>query len=236
MQPEQAGATSEPRSSAARPIGARTEVERLRSTCRRQARTIETLGAALSTLRSGAAALKAENADLRAVHGCYRGRSRGGADARASGGVDVPEAAEVRLPLDLRAPGAARMVVAECLRGRAAAAVDEHAQLIVSELVTNSVRHSGGSADEVVIVRVQLTSAAVRLEVEDSGIGGVIAPRRPDVEGGGGFGLNVVQTLSERWGLERVAGTRTRVWAQLRCRPLLAAAAAGPSETADGAR
>ena len=53
----------------------------------------------------------------------------------------------------------------------------------------------------------------VRLEVEDPGRGGVIAPRAPDL--GGGFGLNLVQELSERWGLERVAAGGTRVWAQL---------------------
>jgi hypothetical protein len=43
----------------------------------------------------------------------------------------------------------------------------------------------------------------------------MIAPRSPDLEGGGGFGLNVVQALSERWGLERIAAGGTRVWAQL---------------------
>ena len=32
---------------------------------------------------------------------------------------------------------------------------------------------------------------------------------------GGGFGLNLVQMLSERWGVERLAGGGTQVWAQL---------------------
>jgi anti-sigma regulatory factor (Ser/Thr protein kinase) len=139
------------------------------------------------------------------------------------------------LPLDVRAPGAARTIVAECLRGRVAASTVESAQLVVSELVTNSVRHSRGSAAEVVVVRVQLTRTTVRVEVEDSGRGGVIAPRLPDLDSGGGFGLNVVQSLSERWGLERVAASTTRVWAQLRCRPLIAPASAATSDDASGA-
>jgi hypothetical protein len=54
-------------------------------------------------------------------------------------------------------------------------------------------------------VRVRLTDSIVRLEVSDPGCAGVIAPRAPDLEVGGGFGLNVVSTCSERWGLERIA-------------------------------
>ena len=57
----------------------------------------------------------------------------------------------------------------------------------------------------------------VRLDVADAGRGGVIAPRPPDLRAGGGMGLNLVQKLSERWGLERSAASGTRVWAQLSC-------------------
>ena len=87
----------------------------------------------------------------------------------------------------------------------------ESALLVVSELVSNSVRHGGASAPGVVVVRVGLIEILVRVEVEDRGRAGAIAPRSPDLEGGGGFGLNVVQALSERWGLERVAAGGTRV-------------------------
>ena len=98
------------------------------------------------------------------------------------------------------------------LRGRVPALVLKDAELVVSELVTNSVCHSGAS-DGAVVVQVGLTGTMVRLEVEDPGRGGVIAPRAPDL--GGGFGLNLVQGLSERWGLKRVAAGGTRAWAQL---------------------
>ena len=54
-----------------------------------------------------------------------------------------------------------------------------------------------------------------RLEVEDPGRDGVIAPQPQDLRNGGGMGLNLVQMLSERWGVVRAAEGPTRVWAQL---------------------
>jgi hypothetical protein len=43
----------------------------------------------------------------------------------------------------------------------------------------------------------------------------VIAPQPQDLLKGGGMGLNLVQMLSERWGVVRAAEGPTRVWAQL---------------------
>jgi serine/threonine-protein kinase RsbW len=205
MQPHEGASSNGRRRSPAESVGAGSELEGLRSVCRRQTRVIELLGAVASNLRSGAAALRAENAELRSAN--ERMRRQGGDGAARRGG-----ALEVCLPLDERAPGAARLVVGR-LRGRVPALVLEDARLVVSELVANSVCHSGASRDAVVDVRVELTGTMVRLEVGDPGRGGVIAPRAPDL--GGGFGLNLVQGLCERWGLERVAAGGTRVWAQI---------------------
>jgi anti-sigma regulatory factor (Ser/Thr protein kinase) len=174
---------------------ARSELDKLRATCRRQELVIDSLGEAAATLRRGVLALKAENAQLRAA--------------------EHDHAVEVRLALDAQAPAAARSVVADCLgRGVAESEVDD-ARLLVTELVTNSLRHSGASAGDHVVVRVELKPGLLRIEVEDSGRGGMIAPRSADMESTGGFGLNLVQALSERWGVERVAIGGTRVWAQL---------------------
>jgi anti-sigma regulatory factor (Ser/Thr protein kinase) len=178
----------------------------------RQGRDLEMVRAAVSTLP----ARTAENAAPRA----------GG--PRASDGLAAGLPLEVSLPLDSRAPGAARIVM-EGLRGRVSTAVVEDAQLVVSELVTNSVRHSGGPAVEIAVVRVQLTKTMVRLEVENRGHAGVIAARAPDLRAGGGFGLNLVQALSERWGHERFAAGGTRVWAELPCAPF-------PFQTTTGER
>ena len=212
MQPDQAGPTNGRRASTAPRVSEGTGNEGLQATCRRQAHMIEALSEAVSVLRCGAAALKAENAELRAASD--RVRNSGGS-ARARGRSGVAEAVEVPLTLDVAAPAAARVVVADRLRGRVAASVLADAQLVMSELVSNSVAHSGVSAAGVVGVRVRLTSTIVRLEVEDPGRGGEIAPRSPDPKRGGGFGLGIVHALSERWGFERVVAGGTCVWAQL---------------------
>jgi anti-sigma regulatory factor (Ser/Thr protein kinase) len=129
------------------------------------------------------------------------------------------ECAEFRVGLDTGAPAVARAAVADRLKNAVAAAALADARLVVSELVTNSVCHSGASTDEALTLRVELSASMLRLEVEDPGRDGAIAPRPPDIDGGGGRGLNLVQTISERWGVERVAAGGTRVWAQLALRP-----------------
>lgn len=194
-----------------------SELDRLGAMCRRQAHAIEALSDAVSSLRRGARALKAENAELRADSD--RVRRRRGAGGRVNGGG---ERIEVRLALDAQAPAAARDVVADCLGERVPASVFHDARLLMSELVTNSVCHSGMPAGAELVVSVYLTPRIVRLDVADGGGNGTIAPQRPDAENGGGFGLNLVEALSERWGMERVARGGTRVWAQLARAPMTA--------------
>jgi len=183
--------------------------ERLEAKCRRQAMAIDTLGEALSTFERGARALKAENSALRAENDRLRRHRRSA--WRADGG----EPAEVAIPIGAHAPGAARRVVAERLGDHVAPSVLETALLLVSELVGNSVRHSGVPEGEDVVVRVHLWRDDFRLEVEDPGRDGVIAPRSQDMLRGGGMGLHLVHALSERWGVVRAAEGPTCVWAQL---------------------
>lgn len=120
---------------------------------------------------------------------------------------------EVSLPSVPDAPAAARMAVSAWMAGHVSETVLADAQLLVVELVSNSVRHAEAPADAVISVRARASLDGVRLEVEDGGRTGSIARRAPDVENGGGFGLNVVERLSARWGVNRDAGTR--VWAEL---------------------
>jgi signal transduction histidine kinase len=131
----------------------------------------------------------------------------------AADGIELR--AEVRLAIDSGAPAAARAAITRLLHGEAAPTMLASAQLIASELVTNSVRHSGASPDEALVLRVELALTTLWLEVEDPGQGGSVAPRNPDPDGGGGMGLNLVRTISERWGVEQIGVGGTRVWAQL---------------------
>jgi anti-sigma regulatory factor (Ser/Thr protein kinase) len=111
------------------------------------------------------------------------------------------------------APATARVAVSGWMAGHVSEPMLADAQLLVVELVTNSVRHADAPADAVVSVRARVSADVVRLEVEDDGCTGSIARRAPDLQSGGGFGLNVVEALSARWGVNRGAGTR--VWAEI---------------------
>jgi anti-sigma regulatory factor (Ser/Thr protein kinase) len=120
---------------------------------------------------------------------------------------------EMTLPAALDAPAAARAAVGAWMAGHVTETMRADAQLLVVELVANSVRHSDAPADAVVSVRAQVAADVLRLEVEDRGSSGSIARRAPDLHHGGGFGLQIVEALSRRWGVNRDAGTL--VWAEL---------------------
>jgi serine/threonine-protein kinase RsbW len=120
---------------------------------------------------------------------------------------------EVTLALGLDAPAAARAAVTQWMAGHVSRAMLVDAQLLVSELVGNSVRHADAAGDPVVSVRGHIRADILVLEVHDRGTGGSIARRAPDLQRGGGFGLNLVEALSRRWGVDRDAGTR--VWVEL---------------------
>ncbi len=175
MRPWQVAGTDRRRPALAEALGAGSELAGLRATCRRQAQVIDMLGEAVSELRRAAAALRAENTDLRAAGERLRRRAAG---ARAScRGGDARERFELRQGVDDRAPAGARAADAGSLRDRVAASVSAGAQVVVSALVADSVRHSAApAASGPVVVRVPLTGAVVRLEVEYPRRGGAIAP------------------------------------------------------------
>jgi anti-sigma regulatory factor (Ser/Thr protein kinase) len=87
----------------------------------------------------------------------------------------------------------------------------ETLRLLVSELVTNAVRHGG--QDHPVEVHA-VWNSEVRVEVIDHGRGFSPAPRAGDLDEPGGFGLFLVGRLADRWGVE--TDTATRVWFVLR--------------------
>ncbi|GGU56030.1 hypothetical protein GCM10010211_21080 [Streptomyces albospinus] len=78
----------------------------------------------------------------------------------------------------------------------------EDARLVVSELVTNAIRHGSGA----VKLRVEYRCRQVRIEVTD---GSDTAPerRRAGADDVGGRGLSLVAALARRWGV--IDGGRT---------------------------
>jgi anti-sigma regulatory factor (Ser/Thr protein kinase) len=89
----------------------------------------------------------------------------------------------------------------------------EDARLLVSELVTNAIRHAGLAVDDVIRLVVETGERALRVEVCDPGGGFEPAEPDPDPRRPAGWGLYLVRELSDRWGVER--GGETRVWFEL---------------------
>ncbi len=111
------------------------------------------------------------------------------------------------------APALARVAVREQLVRELAEPALYRLLLLVSEVVTNSVRHGGVDETGCVRVRAQIGDERIRVEVSDTGRQGQPHQRAPDLDKGGGFGLLLVDQLSERWGAEH--DPDLRVWFEM---------------------
>jgi transcriptional regulator with XRE-family HTH domain/anti-sigma regulatory factor (Ser/Thr protein kinase) len=111
-----------------------------------------------------------------------------------------------RFPNDPLAPALARAALATTAIGIPASAFDA-AALLTSELVTNSVKHSGSDWIDVAIT---LRMDAVRIEVSDQSTQS-IRPRTSETDGG--WGLVLVGELATRWGIERHREGKT-IWVE----------------------
>jgi anti-sigma regulatory factor (Ser/Thr protein kinase) len=88
------------------------------------------------------------------------------------------------------------------------------AALLVSELATNAVRHSG-AREFVVEIQLDPDRGLVWVGVTDDGLGNP-TPRTPPVTAEHGRGLQLVGTLADRWGARRRRDTtRKTVWFEL---------------------
>jgi transcriptional regulator with XRE-family HTH domain/anti-sigma regulatory factor (Ser/Thr protein kinase) len=112
-----------------------------------------------------------------------------------------------RFPSDSFAPSLARAALAATSIG-IPGGVFEDAALLTSELVTNSVRHSGSPWVEVTF---DLSAEMLRIEVSDQSRQ-TVQPRTPDADGG--WGLRLVGELATRWGVERHERGKT-IWVEL---------------------
>jgi anti-sigma regulatory factor (Ser/Thr protein kinase) len=108
---------------------------------------------------------------------------------------------------------AARRFAKQALRG-ITSDVLESVELMVSELATNCVRHTN-TAFDLTIARVQ---NRIRVEVTDRA-GGTPTMRSPGPEDPHGRGLQIVNLLSDAWGVERRATTGKTVWFTLVAAP-----------------
>jgi anti-sigma regulatory factor (Ser/Thr protein kinase) len=84
-------------------------------------------------------------------------------------------------------------------------------RVMVSELVTNSVVHSGLKRGEAICLLVKVLPERVRVEVANPGPRFPLFSKRPRKHHG--RGLMIVDRLADRWGTER--GSETKVWAEI---------------------
>ncbi len=122
-------------------------------------------------------------------------------------GVDEPDAervasenitARISLPHDASAPALARQFIDEH-RDHLDPSLIEDAQLLVTEIVTNAVRHGRPQ----IVVELRLEPPALGIAVADAG---AHMPDRPavmpvDPAATGGRGLGIVDALATQWGV-----------------------------------
>jgi anti-sigma regulatory factor (Ser/Thr protein kinase) len=78
----------------------------------------------------------------------------------------------------------------------------EKLALVVSELVTNAIRHAGLGAGDPIDLDVLADNGHVRIAVHDGGPGFDPSAQNGDRTSPGGFGLSIIAALSEEWGVE----------------------------------
>jgi anti-sigma regulatory factor (Ser/Thr protein kinase) len=120
---------------------------------------------------------------------------------------------DTTLTHDADAPGEARRLLDQIADGLGTEQLWD-ARILVTELVSNSVRHARGRSIE---ISLNLTPTHLVIEVTDGG-----SPAGPEIVSEGadalvphGWGLHLVEALTEEWGVRDSAGQRT-VWCEMR--------------------
>jgi anti-sigma regulatory factor (Ser/Thr protein kinase) len=127
----------------------------------------------------------------------------------------------------------ARKALDRELKGRLSPIEIDELRLLVTETVSNGVRHGGAGPEDQIGIRVEVGQDRIRVEVGDSGPGFDV-PDDPRVreDGTGGYGLVLIDRLASRWGVTQQGGTR--VWFELARQPHGEGATAASSTGAAG--
>jgi serine/threonine-protein kinase RsbW len=133
------------------------------------------------------------------------------ARARSDGAEGTGRNLQLTLPAADYAVGLARQATRDALVGWRLAHLEEAAVLLVSELVTNAIRHARGT--QAIALELHTAGTWLRIEVQDAD------PRwpQPRIPAGfdeSGFGFILVDALARKWGVRETA-TGKAVWADL---------------------
>lgn len=114
--------------------------------------------------------------------------------------------AELRLPPDVSAPALARRAVNDLL-GSLPSPLLAQLSLVASELVTNVLRHCTAE-DQAATLTLALAPERVMLMVADAGSGFDPFDRPQSDDPTGGWGLQVLDAVADRWWVERDGATK----------------------------
>jgi anti-sigma regulatory factor (Ser/Thr protein kinase) len=121
----------------------------------------------------------------------------------------MPDQVFIDIDRDPAAPASARRAV-EGFGAALDPTVVPDVKLLVSELISNSVKY--GRDGQVTLILRSEGPRHVHVEVVDQGVGFVPSARdRPKTEPGG-WGLHMVEALTERWGVREGS---THVWFEI---------------------
>jgi serine/threonine-protein kinase RsbW len=129
----------------------------------------------------------------------------------------LPKAAYAkRLPRRPESARPARALVTAALRQWGLTGIEDEAGVVVTELVSNAVKHA--CWDQVLVTVTRRGDALVRVAVVDSSAAMPVI-RRPEPDAVNGRGLSIIAQMSDgRWGVDPLTwGARCgkRVWADL---------------------
>jgi serine/threonine-protein kinase RsbW len=130
--------------------------------------------------------------------------------------MSTPVHLDVTVDAAPTAAGQARRAVAR--RGLVSSGREPTLLLLVSELVSNSVRHAGLGEDERIRLRARSDDECAYIEVCDAGRTGRVPVRRAQgaTLEAGGLGLVLVDEMADRWGVA-CNDDETCVWFELAC-------------------
>lgn len=120
---------------------------------------------------------------------------------------------ELQLDRTVHAPAIARAAVLTRLQELGLdGSYGQTVVLLVSEVVSNAVRHSDAELGTPIVLAASVTPAGVRVAVNDGGEG--FTPRARDPQQlGDGYGLYLLEKAATSWGVEAAEGTT--VWFEM---------------------
>lgn len=114
-----------------------------------------------------------------------------------------------------RCVGQARAELRKALMSWDLTVIEDAALIVLSELLTNAVRHGCVPPGREIETRFLRACDGLRIEVHDAADGGWPLLTVPEADAPGGRGLVLVDALADRWDVSGRVGPGKVVWAEL---------------------